>query len=152
MAEAEGRKRRFLTWTFLRRFLIFCVIMGVIGIIALWLFMQALGTQVPGIEKLRQYEPPITSRVHAGDGTLIAEFADQHRVFVPYESIPKHVVEAFVAAEDKKFYRHGGVDYVGMTRGALNSIKNKLTGKGGLQGGSTITQQAAFAIAGLPRL
>ncbi len=143
MAEAEERKRRFLTWTFLRRFLIFCVIMGVIGIIALWLFMQALGTQVPGIEKLRQYEPPITSRVHAGDGTLIAEFADQHRVFVPYESIPKHVVEAFVAAEDKKFYRHGGVDYVGMTRGALNSIRNKLTGKGGLQGGSTITQQVA---------
>ena len=81
--------------------------------------------------------------MHAGDGTLIAEFADQHRVFVPYESIPEHVVQAFVAAEDKNFFTHDGLDYAGITRGAVNTAKNKITGSGGMQGGSTITQQVA---------
>ena len=130
-------------WRWLRRLLVLGVVLGVIGIIALWLYFSALGRGVPSIAKLKQYEPPITSRVHAGDGTLIAEFAQEHRVFVPYESIPKHVIEAFVAAEDKTFFTHGGLDYKGITRGALNTAKNKVTGSGGLQGGSTITQQVA---------
>ncbi|MCA8891326.1 MAG: transglycosylase domain-containing protein, partial [Hyphomonas sp.] len=130
-------------WIWLRRLIVLGFILGVIGIIALWLYFAALGRTVPSIAKLKQYEPPITSRVHAGDGTLIAEFADQHRVFVPYESIPTHVVEAFVAAEDKNYFKHHGLDYVGILRGGINSVKNKITGKGGLQGGSTITQQVA---------
>lgn len=125
-------------WTFIVGF-----VLGVIGLIAIWLYFAAIGRDVPSISKLKQYEPPITSRVHAGDGTLIAEFADEHRVFVPYESIPKHVIDAFVAAEDKNFFTHDGLDYVGITRGAVNSAKNKVTGSGGLQGGSTITQQVA---------
>ena len=107
------------------------------------MYFAALGRQVPSIDKLKQYEPPITSRVHAGDGTLIAEFAREHRVFVPYESIPTHVVQAFVAAEDKTFFTHGGLDYKGIVRGGVNSAKNKITGSGGLEGGSTITQQVA---------
>ncbi|KCZ89665.1 penicillin-binding protein 1A [Hyphomonas jannaschiana] len=130
-------------WIWLRRLIVLGFVLGVIGIIALWLYFAALGRTVPSIAKLKQYEPPITSRVHAGDGTLIAEFADQHRVFVPYESIPTHVVEAFVAAEDKNYFKHHGLDYVGILRGGINSVKNKITGKGGLQGGSTITQQVA---------
>ncbi len=126
-----------------RRGLIAGLVIGVIGLIAIWAYFAALSRDVPSIEKLRQYEPPVTSRVHAGDGTLVAEFADQHRVFVPYESIPEHVVQAFVAAEDKNFFKHDGLDYAGITRGAVNSAKNKITGEGGLQGGSTITQQVA---------
>jgi len=119
------------------------LVLGVIGLIGVWVYFAALGRDVPSIAKLRQYEPPITSRVHAGDGTLIAEFADQHRVFVPYGSIPEHVVQAFVAAEDKNFFSHQGLDYVGITRGAVNTARNKITGSGGMQGGSTITQQVA---------
>lgn len=119
------------------------LVLGVIGLIALWVYFAALGRDVPSVAKLKQYEPPITSRVHAGDGTLIAEFADQHRVFVPYESIPLHVIQAFVAAEDKNFFTHDGLDYVGITRGAVNTAKNKVTGSGGMEGGSTITQQVA---------
>ncbi len=130
-----------LKWA--RRLLIAGLVLFVIGVIVVWGYFAALGRDVPSIAKLKQYEPPITSRVHAGDGTLIAEFADQHRVFVPYESIPEHVIEAFVAAEDKNFFNHDGLDYAGITRGALNSAKNKITGDGGLQGGSTITQQVA---------
>ncbi len=126
-----------------RRLLVLGVVLGVIGLIVVWGYFAALGRSVPSIAKLKQYEPPITSRVHAGDGTLIAEFADQHRVFVPYESIPVHVVQAFVAAEDKNFFTHDGLDYAGITRGAVNTAKNKITGDGGMQGGSTITQQVA---------
>lgn len=145
---AEAKKRRFLTWTLIRRLAIFFAILGVLGIAAIFLIVAALSRDLPTIERLAEYEPPITSRVHAGDGRLIAEFAGtgadgtpQYRVYVPYESIPENVVNAFVAAEDKKFFEHGGIDYVGILRGAINSAKNKLTGSGGLQGGSTITQQ-----------
>ena len=130
-----------LKWA--RRGAIALFVLGVIALIAVWAYFAALGRDVPSISKLKQYEPPITSRVHAGDGTLIAEFADQHRVFVPYESIPEHVVQAFVAAEDKNFFTHDGLDYAGITRGAVNTAKNKITGSGGMQGGSTITQQVA---------
>ncbi len=130
-----------LKWA--RRGLIAVFVLGVIALIALWAYFAALGRDVPSIAKLKQYEPPITSRVHAGDGTLIAEFADQHRVFVPYESVPEHVIQAFVAAEDKNFFTHEGLDYAGIVRAGANTAKNKITGSGGMQGGSTITQQVA---------
>lgn len=132
-----------MTWQNLRRLVIVGAILGVVAVIVVGSWFMAVTRDLPTLKKLAEYEPPITSRVHAGDGALIAEFADQHRVFVPYESIPNHVVQAFVAAEDKNFFTHEGIDYVGMTRGAVNSAKNKITGSGGLQGGSTITQQVA---------
>ncbi len=138
---AETVKRRFFTWTLFRRLFIFFAILAVIGVIALVAVVAALSRDLPTIASLETYEPPITSRVHAGNGTLVAEFADEHRVYVPYESIPEHVIQAFVSAEDKKFFEHGGIDFTGMLRGAINSARNKITGEGGLQGGSTITQQ-----------
>ena len=140
---SEAVKRRFFTWKLLFRLVLAGFILGVIAIIAFLIWMMALGRSVPSVDTLTEYDPPVTSRVHAGDGTLIYEFADQHRVFVPYEAIPEHVRQAFVSAEDKSFYTHGGVDYRGMTRGILNTIRNKITGNGGLEGGSTITQQVA---------
>lgn len=140
---SEVAKRRFFTWKLLFRLILAGVILGIIAIIAFFIWMAALSRTVPSIEKLGEYNPPVTSRVHAGDGTLIYEFADQHRVFVPFEAIPEHVVQAFVSAEDKRFFTHGGLDYRGMTRGILNTIKNKITGSGGLEGGSSITQQVA---------
>lgn len=130
-------------WKWLRRLVILGLVLGVLGLIAVWIYFAALGRDVPSVAKLKQYEPPITSRIHAGDGTLIAEFADQHRVFVPYESIPLHVIQAFVAAEDKNFFSHDGLDYTGMARGGINTVKNKISGSGGMEGGSTITQQVA---------
>ncbi|MEL6324847.1 MAG: transglycosylase domain-containing protein, partial [Pseudomonadota bacterium] len=141
MSETKGF--RLLTWANLRRAIIAGFILGVAGLIALTVFVMALTRDLPPHQTLAEYEPAITSRVHAGDGVLIAEFAQQHRVFVPYDSIPTHVVHAFVSAEDKKFFEHGGLDFVGILRGAINSARNKITGSGGLQGGSTITQQVA---------
>ncbi|MEM1389443.1 MAG: penicillin-binding protein 1A [Pseudomonadota bacterium] len=140
---AEAIKRRFFTWKLLFRLMVVGSILGVIALIAFAIFMMALARTVPSVEKLAEYNPPVTSRVHAGDGTLIYEFADEHRVFVPYEAIPEHVVQAFVSAEDKKFFRHNGIDWLGMTRGVVNTVRNKISGQGGMQGGSTITQQVA---------
>ena len=103
-------------------------------LLAIWMWFAALARTVPAVDKLAEYEPAITSRVHAGDGALIAEFAREHRVFVPYDSIPKHLIEAFVSAEDKTFFEHGGLDYKGMTRGILKTLWNKIRGRGGMQG------------------
>lgn len=139
----QAIKQRVFTWKFLLWSVVASVAIFILAVVAFLLWMAALGRTVPSVKKLAEYNPPVTSRVHAGDGTLIYEFADEHRVFVPYEAIPEHVVQAFVSAEDKKFFTHGGLDYVGMTRGVVNTIKNKLSGKGGMQGGSTITQQVA---------
>ncbi len=136
-------KQRVFTWKFLLWTVLAGIAVFVLAIIAFMIWMAALGRTVPSVEKLSEYNPPVTSRVHAGDGTLIYEFADEHRVFIPYEAIPDHVIHAFVSAEDKKFFTHGGLDYLGMLRGVINTAKNKITGSGGMQGGSTITQQVA---------
>jgi penicillin-binding protein 1A len=140
---SEVAKRRFFTWKLLFRLMALGVILVIIAIIAFFIWMAALSRTVPSIEKLGEYNPPVTSRVHAGDGTLIYEFANEHRVFVPFDSIPEHIVQAFVSSEDKRFFSHSGIDYIGMTRGVLNTVKNKLSGSGGMEGGSTITQQVA---------
>ncbi len=97
---------------------------------------------LPSIKALSEYQPPIMTRVHAGDGKLIAEYAEQKRVFVPIESIPKEIQHAFVAAEDKRFYKHNGFDEKGFLRAMVANVKHKLR-KERLEGGSTITQQVA---------
>jgi len=96
----------------------------------------------PSIEDLAEYAPPVMTRVHAGDGKLIMEYAEQHRVFVPVESIPKRVQHAFIAAEDQRFYEHSGFDSRGFMRAMVANLSHKLKGER-LEGGSTITQQVA---------
>jgi penicillin-binding protein 1A len=97
---------------------------------------------LPNYEELAKYEPPITTRVYAGDGTLIAEFAREQRVFVPSEAIPDRVKNAFLSAEDKGFYEHGGIDLQGLARATAVNIVSIFTGDR-MQGASTITQQVA---------
>ncbi|MDJ0921172.1 MAG: penicillin-binding protein 1A [Henriciella sp.] len=143
MHEYETAEKRFPTWKVVRIGALIIAVLTAMALLAVWLWVMSLSRGVPSVEKLAEYNPPITSRVHAGDGTLIYEFASEHRVFVPFEAIPDHVVNAFVSAEDKKFFEHGGLDFRGMTRGVLNSVRSRITGSGGLQGGSTITQQVA---------
>ncbi len=114
-------------------------IAGVIGLVAIsgliWFFVVT--QDLPSEEQLANYEPRIMSRVHAGDGALVAEFATQHRVYVPSEDLPDLLVQAFTSAEDKDFFNHSGIDLWGMFRGA---ILNPLMGRD-QAGGSTITQQ-----------
>lgn len=106
-------------------------------------YVVRVTADLPDIDELSDYQPPVMTRVHAGDGRLIAEYARQSRVFVPIQSIPDTVVHAFISAEDKNFYTHNGFDPMGFLRGGIRSVINKIRGSGGLQSGSTITQQVA---------
>jgi penicillin-binding protein 1A len=97
---------------------------------------------LPVYRQLADYQPPTVTRVHAGDGRLLAEFAHENRVFVPVEAIPKRVIQAFLAAEDKNFYSHPGVDPLSIARAALTNL-GRLWDDRRPVGASTITQQVA---------
>ena len=105
---------------------------------ALWYFSSGL----PDYKKLESYEPPISSRVYANDGSLVAEYAIEKRLFIPFESVPKIVVNAFLSAEDKNFFDHSGIDPKGILRAVINNFNNIINNKR-LEGASTITQQVA---------
>jgi penicillin-binding protein 1A len=117
-------------------------VLAVIGFITVAVYVVRVTDDLPDYQQLAEYEPPIMSRVHAGDGLLIAEYAREHRVFVPIANIPQNVVHAFISAEDKNFYEHGGLDFRGIIRAGLSNISNILQGRR-LEGASTITQQVA---------
>ena len=103
-----------------------------------WYFSIGL----PDYKKLSNYQPPISSRVYSEDGKLIAEYAIQKRLFVPYESIPDVIINSFLSAEDKNFFNHPGIDAKGILRATINNLKNISQNKR-LEGASTITQQVA---------
>ena len=110
---------------------------GLVGI-TIWYF----GRGLPDYQQLAHYQPPITTRVHAGDGRLLAEYAAERRVFVPIQAIPKRIVTAFLSAEDKNFFSHHGIDPASMVRAALTDVGRLRTNRRPV-GASTITQQVA---------
>ncbi len=97
---------------------------------------------LPDYAQLRNYEPPVMTRVHAGDGSLIAEYARERRLYLPIQAVPKLVVDAYISAEDKNFYKHIGVDPEGLVRAAISNFRNRSANRRP-QGASTITQQVA---------
>jgi penicillin-binding protein 1A len=97
-------------------------------------------TDLPDHTTLANYSPSVATRVHAGDGRLVAEFASERRVFVPIASVPKRVIHAFVSAEDQNFFTHHGVDWFAVLRAQLQNLKNLGSGRRPI-GASTITQQ-----------
>ncbi|MDB5458649.1 MAG: pbpY [Caulobacteraceae bacterium] len=108
-----------------------------VAIYAAWLFHD-----MPNAADLVDYRPPTSTRVYAWDGTLIGEFAKERRIFVPYDQIPPQLAHAFLAAEDRNFFEHGGIDVQGLGRAMIKDVFNLAQGKR-LEGGSTITQQVA---------
>jgi len=104
----------------------------------IWHFSKDL----PDYSQLQDYEPPVMTRVHAADGALLGEYAKERRLYLPIQAVPKLVINAFLAAEDKNFYEHGGIDYTGMARAAMLYAQNLGSGRRP-QGASTITQQVA---------
>lgn len=94
---------------------------------------------LPSVPVLSEYRPPAITRVLAAEGTVLAEFAEERRIVVPYQRLPRQLVQAFVAAEDKNFFSHDGIDLKGVVRAALVNLKAGRT----VQGASTITQQLA---------
>ncbi|HEY0438619.1 MAG TPA: penicillin-binding protein 1A, partial [Xanthobacteraceae bacterium] len=97
---------------------------------------------LPDYSQLQDYEPPVMTRVHAADGSLLAEYSKERRLYLPIQAIPKPVINAFLAAEDKNFYEHGGLDFYGMARAGLLYAQNFGSDRRP-QGASTITQQVA---------
>lgn len=116
--------------------LLFALLLGV------FIWFKSSGFDIPDYTRLETYEPPVTTRLYAGDGQVLMEYAVEKRIFVPENKIPDLVKNAFIAAEDKHFYSHPGIDFMGITRAVLTNFKNAATGKR-LVGASTITQQVA---------
>jgi len=111
---------------------------GAVAGLAIWYF----GRDLPDYRELANYQPPIVTRVHAGDGRLLAEYATEKRVFVPVSAMPPLVIHAFLAAEDKNFYNHPGIDPFSMLRAAATDLMRMGSGRRPI-GASTITQQVA---------
>lgn len=128
---------RFFGWLF--TLLIFGALAVTGGIFYVLYFY---GRGLPDFSQLKDYEPAVVSRLYANDGRLFAEYATEKRVFVPIEAIPKRVIDTFLAAEDKNFYTHPGLDFGGIIRATASNIKN-LGSNRRPKGASTITQQVA---------
>src|SRR5664280_2341452 len=128
---------RFMGFLFAAGTVVFLVgVAGVAG--AIWHFSKDL----PDYSQLQDYEPPVMTRVHAADGSLLGEYSKERRLYLPIQAVPKLVINAFLAAEDKNFYEHGGIDYSGMARAAVLYAQNYGSNRRP-QGASTITQQVA---------
>ena len=122
----------------LKFLIIFLAVIVFFTFSTLWYFSIGL----PDYKKLSNYQPPTSSRVYSNDSRLIAEYALEKRLFIPYESIPDKVINSFLSAEDKNFFSHPGIDAKGILRAVINNIKNIAQDKR-LEGASTITQQVA---------
>ncbi|HLA20845.1 MAG TPA: penicillin-binding protein 1A [Pseudolabrys sp.] len=128
---------RFLGFLFAAGTIVFVVgVAGAAGL--LWHFSKDL----PDYSQLQDYEPPVMTRVHAANGSLVGEYARERRLYIPIQAVPKEVINGFLAAEDKNFYEHGGLDFTGIARAGFNYVQSYGSGRRP-QGASTITQQVA---------
>jgi penicillin-binding protein 1A len=141
--EQRRRKRR---GGFVLRFFGFMFAAGMIVFVAVAgaaaFFLWKVSNELPDYEVLAKYEPPVMTRIHANDGSLIAEFARERRIYVPFSAMPEQLIQAFISAEDKNFYQHGGLDIQGIMRALVTNLNNIQAGRR-MVGASTITQQVA---------
>ncbi len=141
----ENRRRRrrggfflrFLGFVFAAGMIVFIAVAGAAAFV-LW----KVSSELPDYEVLANYEPPVMTRAHANNGQLISEFSRQRRIYVPITAIPACVIDAFISAEDKNFYQHGGLDLQGIIRAVVTNLSQAQSGRRAV-GASTITQQVA---------
>ncbi len=126
----------------LKKFLILCIFLSTLGVAGIISILWYYSNDLPDYKFLKNYKPPISSKLYSNDGQLLSEFSSEKRIFVPYNSIPALVINSFLSAEDKNFFKHPGVDAKGVLRAVVNNISNFLSSKR-LEGASTITQQVA---------
>jgi penicillin-binding protein 1A len=129
---------RFLGWLFTVGFMMF-----VGAAVGLAYIIWDVSKDLPDYKQLAQYEPAVMTRIHAADGSLLAEYAEQRRLFIPVSQMPKQLVQAFISAEDKTFFEHGGLDWAGIASATVRYLQVKYSGRGQIVGASTITQQVA---------
>ncbi|MBB4264767.1 penicillin-binding protein 1A [Roseospira visakhapatnamensis] len=125
-----------------RLFVAGSLVMGVVGVACVAYVLYHFGRDLPAYDHLKTYEPPVTTRVYASDGRLMAEYAIEKRIYLPIEAIPERLRNAFLSAEDKSFYSHPGIDVQGLVRAVITNLRNVNTGRRPV-GASTITQQVA---------
>jgi len=120
--------------------LISCI--GLLSIFLLLAILWSFSSNLPDYKFLKNYKASVSSKVYSGDGELVNDFSTEKRIFVPYNAIPKKVINSFLSAEDKNFFSHPGVDAKGVLRAVINNVSNIVSSKR-LEGASTITQQVA---------
>ena len=125
---------RFLGFLFATGTIVF-----LLGAVAIATVVFYYSKDLPDTATLQKYEPPVTTRAHSADGSILAEYSHERRLFLPYTSIPPLVRQAFISAEDKNFFTHSGVDPEGVARAVMILVE----GNKHVQGASTITQQVA---------
>ncbi len=131
------RKRRGMATRLLRLGLLLLLLLLIGGALGATGFYYYLNEDLPKISTLSDYRPPIITSVYADDGRKIAEFATERRIVIPLAEMPENLLNAFIAAEDSRFWKHPGIDIVGILRAFFKNIEAGTI----VQGGSTITQQ-----------
>ena len=126
----------------IKKIFILFLSVSLVTIVLIFGVLWTFSNNIPDYKFLKNYKPPVSSKMYSGNGDLVADFSKEKRIFIPFEAIPKKVINAFLSAEDKNFFSHPGVDAKGVLRATINNIKNILTSKR-LECASTITQQVA---------
>ena len=126
----------------IKNIFILILTIGLLSAFVILAVLWAFSNNLPDYKFLKNYKPPVSSKVYSGDGELVNDFSTEKRIFVPYNAISEKVINSFLSAEDKNFYSHPGVDAKGVLRAMINNVSNILSSKR-LEGASTITQQVA---------
>ena len=128
--------------TFVKKILIGTTLISLIGFLSIFSILWLYSNKLPDYKFLKNYKPPVSSKVYSGNGVLISDFSAEKRIFVPYNAIPEKIINSFLSSEDKNFFKHPGVDAKGVLRAIKNNFFN-LINSNRLEGASTITQQVA---------
>ena len=126
----------------IKKIFIFFTLISAVFLITIISILWIYSNKLPDYRYLKSYKPPVSSKLYSGNGVLVSDFSAEKRIFVPYDSIPDVLINAFLSAEDKNFFSHPGVDAKGVIRAFKNNLFNLLDSKR-LEGASTITQQVA---------
>ena len=126
----------------LKKLIFTFTIISFVGFIAIFSVLWNYSNKLPDYKFLKNYKPPVSSKVYSGNGVLISDFSTEKRIFIPFNAIPKKIIYSFLSSEDKNFFKHPGVDAKGVIRAFKNNIFNIIKSNR-LEGASTITQQVA---------
>ena len=113
----------------IQKILILFLSVSLATIVVIFGVLWTFSNNIPDYKFLKNYKPPVSSKMYSGNGDLVADFSKEKRIFIPFDAIPKKVINAFLSAEDKNFFYHPGVDAKGVLRATINNIKNIMTSK-----------------------
>ena len=123
--------------TFFKKLLVVIISLFLLFFLLVLSILWNFSNNIPDYKFLKNYKPPVSSKVYSGNGELVADFSKEKRIFVPFQALPKNVINSFLSAEDKNFFSHPGVDAKGVLRAVLNNIRNIMTSRGRINNYST---------------